>query len=62
MIKSPEAIATGALMLIKKEVFEKIGGFSRIKGEMFDDVGLARELKKKQLSGWIQIGAKMHGS
>ncbi len=33
--------ATGALMLTKPEVLERIGGFDAIKGEMLDDVSLA---------------------
>ncbi len=45
---SPNAVASGALMLIKAPVFHEIGGFHDIKGEMFDDVGLARLLKAKQ--------------
>lgn len=44
---SPHALASGALMLIKTQVFRDIGGFQGVKGEMFDDVGLARLLKNK---------------
>ena len=42
---SATAIATGALMLITPRVFRDIGGFEGVKGEMLDDVGLARLLK-----------------
>jgi chlorobactene glucosyltransferase len=45
---SPDAVASGALMLIKSQVFYEIGGFRDVKGEMFDDVGLARLLKARQ--------------
>ncbi len=45
---SPDAVASGALMLIKTRVFHEIGGFREVKGEMFDDVGLARLLKARQ--------------
>jgi chlorobactene glucosyltransferase len=45
---SPNAVASGALMLIKARVFKDIDGFHDVKGEMFDDVGLARLLKTKQ--------------
>jgi chlorobactene glucosyltransferase len=44
---SDQALGTGALMLIKTQVFRHIGGFQDIKGEMFDDVALARLLKTK---------------
>ena len=42
---SANAVASGALMLIKTQVFQDIGGFQDVKGEMLDDVGLARLLK-----------------
>jgi glycosyltransferase involved in cell wall biosynthesis len=45
---SENAVASGALMLIKKGVFRDIKGFEGVKGEMFDDVGLARLLGKKR--------------
>jgi len=45
---SAQALASGALMLIKTRVFHDIGGFQGVKGEMFDDVGLARLLKSRQ--------------
>ncbi|UCF83550.1 MAG: glycosyltransferase [Desulfobacteraceae bacterium] len=44
---SPNALASGALMLISVRVFREIGGFQGVKGEMLDDVGLARLLKKQ---------------
>jgi glycosyltransferase involved in cell wall biosynthesis len=44
---SSNAVASGALMLIRANVFQNIGGFQSIKGEMFDDIGLARLLKTK---------------
>jgi chlorobactene glucosyltransferase len=44
---SAHAVASGALMLIKVQVFHDIGGFQCVKGEMFDDIGLARLLKSK---------------
>jgi glycosyltransferase involved in cell wall biosynthesis len=42
---SANAVASGALMLISARVFRDIGGFRGVKGEMLDDVGLARLLK-----------------
>jgi glycosyltransferase involved in cell wall biosynthesis len=46
--ESPNALASGALMLISARVFRDIGGFHNVKGEMLDDVGLARLLKKQR--------------
>lgn len=44
---SSNAVASGALMLINATVFRDIGGFQGVKGEMFDDIGLACLLKKQ---------------
>jgi chlorobactene glucosyltransferase len=44
---SSNAVASGALMLIKTRIFRDIGGFQGVKDQMFDDVGLARLLKNK---------------
>ena len=45
---SSNAVASGALMLIKTRVYREIGGFQEVKDQMFDDVGLARLLKNKR--------------
>jgi glycosyltransferase involved in cell wall biosynthesis len=44
---SSNAVASGALMLINATVFRDIGGFQDVKGEMLDDIGLARLLKRQ---------------
>ncbi len=44
--ESPNALASGALMLLSARTFRDVGGFEDIKGEMLDDVGFARLLKK----------------
>ena len=45
---SPVALASGALMLVKKEVFHAVGGFQALKHEMADDVSFARLLKRRR--------------
>ena len=45
--QSPEALAAGAFLLIRAPVFQAIGGFEPIRGEMADDVELARLVKSK---------------
>lgn len=49
------ALATGAFMLMPRAVFQECGGFECVKGNMFDDVGLARHLKANgyRLGYWI---------
>jgi glycosyltransferase involved in cell wall biosynthesis len=44
---SPNAVAAGALMLVKARVFREVGGFREVKGEMLDDIGFARLLKTR---------------
>lgn len=41
-----EALATGALMLFRRECFEAIGGYERVKGQMLDDLGMAQVLHR----------------
>jgi Glycosyl transferase family 2 len=44
---SADALAAGAFLMVRTAVFREIGGFESIKGEMFDDVALARLCKQK---------------
>lgn len=45
--RSPDALAAGALLMVRSEVFLAVGGFEPIRDNMFDDVGLARLLKNR---------------
>ena len=56
---APDAIASGGLLLIKKDVFDALGGMSEVRGEMFDDVGLARLLKRHGKRVVFRIGAPL---
>ena len=53
--ESSHAIATGAFMAVKAKVFYETGGFDCVKGDMLDDVGLARFLKARhyRVSYWL---------
>jgi glycosyltransferase involved in cell wall biosynthesis len=42
---SPDALAAGAFLLVKREVFDAVGGFETVKGAVADDVGFARTVK-----------------
>jgi len=42
---SRAAVASGALILVKSDVFAQVGGFESVRGEMLDDVAFARLLK-----------------
>ena len=44
---SPDALAAGAFLMVHASAFRAIGGFEPIRGEMADDVALARLLKSK---------------
>lgn len=41
------AIAAGAFMLIRRHVFEAVGGFSRIRNRVLDDLELARMVRRE---------------
>jgi glycosyltransferase involved in cell wall biosynthesis len=45
--RSPDALAAGALLMVRSAVFRAVGGFEPIRDDMFDDVGLARLLKRR---------------
>jgi Glycosyl transferase family 2 len=42
---SAEAVAAGAFMMVRSSVFRAVGGFEPIRGQMLDDVSLARLIK-----------------
>ncbi|NIQ03727.1 MAG: glycosyltransferase, partial [Nitrospinaceae bacterium] len=42
---SPKAMGFGAFLMFKREMLEKIGGYERVKGEVLEDVFLARHVK-----------------
>ena len=44
---SPDAVGGGAFLLVRRSVFEAVGGFESIRHEMLDDVGLARLIKSR---------------
>jgi len=45
--RTTEALAAGAFLMVRARAFRAIGGFEPIRGEMADDVALARLLKSK---------------
>lgn len=44
--KSPEAVGAGAFLLVKREVFVKVGGFEPVRTQMLDDVEFAKLMKR----------------
>ncbi len=44
--KSKVALAAGGFILVRREAYEKIGGHEAVKGEIIEDVNLARKLKE----------------
>jgi len=53
--KPGDAVGGGAFMMIRREVFEAIGGFEPIRNEMLDDVSLARLLKASGYKVGIRV-------
>jgi len=44
---SPGAAAHGAFLLIRREVYDAVGGHERLRGELLEDVALARAVKER---------------
>jgi glycosyltransferase involved in cell wall biosynthesis len=53
--QTKEAVASGALMLIKRGALEAIGGLESIRGEIADDVSLARRVKRHGLRAGYRL-------
>jgi hypothetical protein len=45
-------------MLVRAPTFERIGGVSRIRGEIIDDCALAREIRREGGRVWLGLTAK----
>ncbi len=45
--ESGDAVATGQFMLLRREPYERVGGFAAVRGEICEDVELARLLKRR---------------
>jgi chlorobactene glucosyltransferase len=43
---SPRAAANGQFLLIRRDVFQRLGGFEALRGEILEDVALARRVKQ----------------
>ena len=39
-------MAAGAFMMVRTSAFQAVGGFTRIRGEMLDDVALAKLIEQ----------------
>jgi hopene-associated glycosyltransferase HpnB len=47
--------AAGGCMLVRREALDRIGGISRIRGELIDDCALAREIKGSGGRVWLGL-------
>jgi len=56
---SPHAVAAGAFILLKREVFNAVGGFEGVKTEMLDDVEFARYLKSNGYRTRFQLAPEL---
>lgn len=52
-MQRPEAAAAGGTMLVARAALERIGGIASIRGELIDDVALAREIKRGGHRIWL---------
>jgi GT2 family glycosyltransferase len=54
--KSPVAAANGQYLLIRRDVYDSIGGFSSVAGSLLEDVALARHVKAKGTAIRFRLG------
>lgn len=54
--KSPAAAANGQFILIRRDIYEAVGGHARIAGEVLEDVALAKQVKKAGYRIWFGSG------
>jgi len=47
--KKPAAYANGAFLLIRRSVYEELGGHGRVKGQLNDDIAMAKLVKQRGL-------------
>jgi glycosyltransferase involved in cell wall biosynthesis len=57
--KSPAAAANGQFLLIRRDVYESVGGHARFAGEVLEDVALADAVKKTGRKLWFGAGNSM---
>lgn len=51
-----DALGVGAFNLIRREAYEQVGGFSALRMEIIEDVGLARRVKDAGLRSQVAFG------
>ena len=44
---SPQAAANGQFLLVRRSVYNDVGGFAAVRGDILDDVALARRVKRR---------------
>ena len=56
---SGDAVATGQFMLLKRESYERVGGFAAVRAEICEDVEMARRLKRCGYRVLMQDGTRL---
>lgn len=54
--KSPAAAANGQFLMIRRDVYEQIGGHAAVAGDLLEDVAIARLVKKAGHALWFATG------
>jgi glycosyltransferase involved in cell wall biosynthesis len=53
---SPVAAANGQYLMVTREVYDAVGGYARIAGDLLEDVGMARLVKSSGRKIWFRFG------
>jgi chlorobactene glucosyltransferase len=59
---SGDAVATGQFMLVRRDAYEDINGFAAVRGEISEDIELARTLKRRGHRVLMQDGDGLIGT
>lgn len=57
--KSAAAAANGQFLLIRKDAYDAVGGHSSLRGEVLEDLALARMVKRAGYRLWFGMGAAL---
>jgi len=56
---SDDVVATGQFMLVRREVYESVGGYAAVRNSICEDLALARRLKQRGHRVLLQDGSRL---
>ncbi len=62
ILKSEKVLANGQYILVRRDVYESVGGNECVKQEVVEDVELAKKIKQKGFSVMFQNGTRLYST